>query len=222
MPFDLISSAGQAPAGVSPSVNSPQIVALPTAPQPSVMQANPAVYQPTSFVYDIFAVPPTMTFTAASNNGASAVTTTIYIFNNSSVGGMNLAVTNNGSGAGSITNTYGDGFSGKMYDRGVSSWNAGRGIGIKGFLLQSTTTSTGAQYATAFNTLLFQINNANFQGTTIPNSIDVSSGINNQMYLSGTLSIRQAWYLNSANQISCALPVNTTFAYTFYTETSTF
>lgn len=166
--------------------------------------------------YDIFALPPNFTVTTVSASGSGAATKTQYLFNNTT---MNALVTDNGSGAGSIVSTYGDGFSGRVYDAIVASQNGGRGVLIQGFTVQSTTNSTGAQNSAAFNTMNFQILNANAQGGTFNIPLDVNSAITNAQYQVGILTIRQNFWLNTANQISVSLPVNTAFAFTFFTQT---
>lgn len=167
-------------------------------------------------LYDIFTVPPVFTFTTASNDGSGAATVTQYIFNSAV---MNAAVTTNGSGSASITNTYGDGFTGKIYDEAVRSANGGRGVMIKGFTITSTTTSTGAQISTPINTLQMQVLNANGQGGSTPVPIDVNSALRNNQFQIGVFTVVFKFYLNAMNQISVSLPANTTFAFTFVTET---
>jgi len=170
-------------------------------------------------VYDIFAVPPVLTYTSVSNNGAGAGNVTQYIFNNSF---LNAAVTNNGSGAASIVNTYGDGFSGNAYARALSSWNGGRGIGIKGFTLAVTNTTSGAQNGSQFNTMSFTLLSANMQGGTTPVPIDLSAAINNVQQQVGIISPRQAMFFNAISQFSFLEQANSTYAFTFFTESSQF
>jgi hypothetical protein len=166
-------------------------------------------------VYDVFTIPPVLNYSTVSNNATGAGTVTQYIFNNTT---LNAAVTTNGSGAASIVNTYGDGFSGRVYDKGVASWNGGRGVLIKGFTITSTTGSTGAQYSAAFATLNMQILNANSQGGVTPVPVDVSAALRNSQFQIGVLTVGFEFYLNSLNQLSLNLPRNTTFAITFVTE----
>jgi hypothetical protein len=169
-------------------------------------------------VYDIFTIPPVMTFSTVSNAGTGAATVTQYIFNGTT---MSAAVTTNGSGAASIVNTYGDGYTGKVYDAAITSWNQGRGVRIKGFTIQSTTTSTGAQTATPFATLQMQILNANAQGGATPVPVDVTAAQRNTQFQVGTLTVISEFYLNTLNQVSVSLPANTTFVFTFTTENGT-
>lgn len=192
-----------------PSSQAPSNSALP----------NAAVSTLSNKTYDIFAVPPVLTYTTSSNNATGAGTVTQYIFNNNV---LNAAVTTNGSAAASIVNTYGDGFSGKVYENGFRSWNGGRGILVKGFTLSVTNYTSGAQVGSYFNTLSFQLLSANFQGGVLAVPFDVSAAVNNQQYQVGIVTVRQNMYLNAGSQISVSLPANTIFAFTFFTEAATF
>lgn len=184
-----------------------------------VVAVNTGVTTLSNKTYDIFAVPPVLNYSTSSNAGASYATVTQYIFNNNV---LNAAVTTNGSGAASIVNTYGDGFTGKVYENGFRSWNGGRGIMIKGFTLSVTNYTSGAQIGTYFNTLAFTLLSANFQGSTTNVPIDVSAAITNTQQQVGIISPRQSFYLNAGSQISISLPGNTIMAFTFFTETSSF
>lgn len=170
-------------------------------------------------VYDIFTIPPVMNFTSISDNGSGAATVTQYVFNNTT---LNAAVTTNGSGAASIVNTYSDGFAGRVFDAMVASWGNGRGVRIIGFTVQATTTSTGAQTATPYNTLQMQVLNANGQGGSTPVPIDVNAAIRNTQFQVGILTVKSDFTLNTLNQISYSQPANTTLAWTFTTEMGSF
>jgi hypothetical protein len=190
--------------------------------QPNGVYAAPAVQAAPGVVnltqgklFDIFTVPPVLSFTTASDAGVGSGTVTQYIFNNNV---MTAAVTTNGSAANSIVNTYGDGFTGKIYEQLMRSANGGRGIFIKGFTVTSTTSSTGAQYPTAVNTMNAQILNANAQGGSTPVPVNVSSALRNSQFQSGVFTVEFKFYLNAMSQISVSLPANTTFAFTFLTE----
>lgn len=170
-------------------------------------------------LYDIFTIPPVYTVTSASDNGSGAAAVTQYLFNNSV---LTSAVTTNGSGANSITTTYGDGYSGRAYAQQMAAANGGRGVLIKGFTVTATTTSSGAQTATAINTMNFQVLNANLQGGATPVPVNVAAALRNTQFQSGVFSVVAEFYLNALNQISVYLPANTTFAFTFITQTGSF
>jgi hypothetical protein len=172
-------------------------------------------------VFDIFWIPPTLTFTASSAAGVGAVATTIYFFNTSF---FNSLVTNNGV-AGGLTNTYGDGFSGKSYERLFASAGIGRNNGSKGggvlttgFNLISTVASTGAQNATAFSTMLFNYIWSTSQGVMQPAPFDINSAISSGQYNTGIMNIGQNAYINCLTQITCVIPVDNKFGFTFLTN----
>lgn len=199
------------------AARTPQVI----APQAPVAgpggQVAAAATRLSNKVYDIFTIPPVFTFTVSSAAGVGAATSTQYIFNNNS---FNALDTDNGSGAGSITNTYGDGFTGKGYEQLLRSANGGHGVEFKGFLVISTTPSTGAQNPTALTTINFNIVNNNMQGSTLDVPLNLSGAQTNMAYQSGTLTIEQRFWMNALNQISVSVAVDTAFAFTFYTEVS--
>lgn len=191
----------------------------PTMPAPSMGGQNPAAYTLSNKVYDIYTIPPNITFTSKSNNATGAGSVTQYIFNNSY---FNAAVTTNGSGAASIVNTYGDGFTGKGYEQLFGSVNGGAGLWIKGFTVQAVNHTSGAQLSTPYNTLNFQVLNANLQNGMTPVPFDVQSAVNNLQQQVGILTIRQGFRINALGQLSYTHPENTDFAWTFFTQASSF
>lgn len=170
-------------------------------------------------VYNVFPIPPELTFTTASDNGAGGATVTQNVFNNATLG---AAVTTNGGagGAGSIVNTYGDGFAGLVYDQLMRSTNNGMGILIKGFTVIAEV--GGVQSSTPLNSLNLVLQNADGQGNLIPVPMNVSSAIRNTQQQVGTLTVLKAFYLNGLNQIRFSLPQNTTLTWTFFTQASSF
>lgn len=170
-------------------------------------------------VYNIFTMPTSFTATIYSNNGGGAATTTVYLFN---AGILNSAVTTNGSGAASIATTYGDGFSGNVYNQYFRSANNGMGVKFVGFTVIATNYTTGAQTASPLTTLSMNLINANGQGGTIPIPFDLSEALRNTQYQSGTLSVLKSWYQNGLNQFSMSLTANTQLNFVFFTEASSF
>ncbi len=166
-------------------------------------------------IYDIFTIPSSFTFTAASNNGGGGGTVSIYIFNNTN---MTSLVTDNGSGAGSITNTFGDGYTGGIYQQIQRSANKGKGPKIRGIITQAITTSSGAQIATPYATMQMQVLYANGEGGATPVPINMQEALRNVSNQVGILSVVKGFYLNAVAQIKCQLPVNTTFSFIFITE----
>ncbi len=167
-------------------------------------------------IYDMFTIPTSLTFSSSSASGGSAATITQYIFNDTV---MSPLVTDNGSGANSVTNTYGDGYSGRIYTQLLRSAKNAKGVRIKGFTLQITTASTGAQNASALNTMQMQILYANGQGGATPVPINVSEALRNVQQQVGIFTVVKEFYLNAVSQISYSNPVNTAFNFIFVTET---
>ena len=157
--------------------------------------------------------------TVSSNAGGGAAATDVYIFNNT---GLTALDTDNGSGAASIAYSWGDGRSGKGYERAFSSYNQGNGVGMKGFTLQVTNFTTGATLSTAFNTMSMQILIDNVMGGKMPFSTDLAEAIRNTQFISGTLSLFKPFMFNDLMQINYQQPANTIFAWTFFTEYSSF
>lgn len=167
--------------------------------------------------YEIFTIPTSLTFTTASNGAGGGTTVTQNTFNNSILG---QAVTTNGSATASIVNTYGDGANGLVYEQLFRSANGGRGVLILGFTIVATV--GGSQSSTPFNTLSLTLNSSNGQGSLIPVNIDLTEAIRNTQFLSGTLTVSKSFYMNGIEQLRYNLPPNTTFAFTFFTNSSGF
>lgn len=169
--------------------------------------------------YNVYPIPATFTWSVSSNNGGGAASTTVYGFNNNV---LNAAVTTNGSGAASIVNAYGDGFTGKVYEQFARSANNGQGVMIKGMTIQATNYTTGAQVTAPFSTMNMTIITTNGYGPTVPVSIDWNEALRNTQYQSGILTIFKPWYLNSLTQIQLLLSVNTALVITLMTQSSSF
>lgn len=161
---------------------------------------------------NIYPIPPAMTQVIVSDAGSGALSKTVYFGNEAT---FNSTPTNNGSGASSISNTYGDGWSGKGYNQLFGSYP---GVKCYGFTLQFITTSGGAQnpsgITTASPTLLF----ANMVGTNqIPYGIVLSAGSRNTQYLSGEMTVKQVFYMNPVAQLSYVVPAGNTATLTVLT-----
>lgn len=185
----------------------------------AIKSAQGVVNLSNGVIYNVFTIPTSFTVTNQSIAGSSAVTVTQYLFNNSV---MTAAVTTNGSAANSIVNMYGDGFSGRIYDAYLKSANNGFGIKMNGFTVICTQNSTGDQTSTPFNTLNMNLIAANGQGSVIPIPFDVNEAVRNTQYQVGTLTVNKEFFLSSLTQLSFQLPVDTVFAWTFFTEASGF
>lgn len=166
--------------------------------------------------FDMFPIPPAMTQVITSATGSGALSKTIY-FGNESV--FNATPTNNGSGADSITNTYGDGFSGKSYNQLFAQPTVNStGLKCYGFTLQYITTNGGAQnpsgLTTANPTLLVATGTSS---NMIPRGIVLSAGARNTQYLSGVMTVQYQFTINSVTQFSYIVPAGSTSTLTILT-----
>ncbi len=168
--------------------------------------------------YDVYLIPTSLTYSVTSTN-AGAANTTIFAFNNNVLNA--LVTVNSGGVAASIVNTFGDGFSGKVYEQYFRSANQGKGIKIIGFTLQITTLA-GVATPAAFSTLAMTILSTNGYGQNVPVSIDMNQALRNTQFNSGMLTLAYNFYLNSLTQISMSLPINTSLTLTLFTEGSGF
>lgn len=167
-------------------------------------------------VFNLFTIPTSFSWTVSSTDAGAA--TTVYGFNNNV---LNAAVTNNGGGAGTIVNTYGDGFTGKVYENYARSANGGMGVKILAMTIESTNYTSGAQ-TTPFSTLAFNIIAANGQGSVIPIPVNLQEAVRNTQYQSGILTVKKPFYLNALTQLSLLMPINTKLVITLFTEASGF
>lgn len=191
---------------LSPS-KAPSVVPQNTAPQNPADIALPGQFQ-------MFPVPPAMTKVTASATGGGAAAVTSYFGNEDA---FNASVTDNGSGAGSVVHTYGDGWSGKGYNRLM--WGLGvEGVPCYGITLEYITTSTGAQLPSGLTTSNPTLLAANLVGAAqIPYGIVLAAGTRNTQYLAGTMTVSYKFGLNSLNQISYGIPVGSTVTLTVLT-----
>lgn len=176
-------------------------------------------------VYELYTITTSLSFTTNSAAGSGAVNTKNYIFNNSF---LNALVTNNGSGAGSIVSTYGDGFTGKVYEQYFKTCNPGqgtsgiycKGLFISGFTVQITNATSGDATSQGINTLAMNILAQNGEGESIPIAAKLAEAIRNAAFISGTYTVNFAFFINALTQISFVTPPNTNIAFTFFTQAS--
>lgn len=164
--------------------------------------------------FDMFPVPPAMTQVIASATGGGALAINAYFLNEPF---FTTTATNNGSGAASVTNTYGDGFTGKGYNQLAAGSDGG--IKCYGFTLQYATTATGAQNNAGLNTAAPTILVANLVGAnTIPRGLVLAAGARNTQYLAGVMTVRYRFNLNTLSQFQYAIPVGNTVTLTVLTQ----
>lgn len=179
----------------------------PAAQNQSANQNQNANNAPNMFIpgnTDLAPVPNSMTQVIASATGSGALTKTVYFGNEAN---YNATPTDNGSGASSITNTYGDGWSGKGYTALMNS----RGVRCYGFTLEYVTTSTGAQLASGLTNANPTLLLSNFVGANqIPVGYPLAGGTRNTQYLAGTMTIQVQFTMNYATQFSYIVPAGAT------------
>lgn len=164
-------------------------------------------------------VPTSLTVSITSGEAANAVATTLNLFNDAVFGNQ---VTNNGSGANTITYNWGDNTSnGKYYTELCRLMNNGMGIGIRGFNIACTFlngTSNQQFFSTANVTTLLNTLRGNF----IPREVSVEDAVRNTAFNSGLLTVVQPIMLNTLMQLTLEIPVGNIVTLTMFTEASSF
>jgi len=164
-------------------------------------------------------VPTSLTVSITSGEGVNAVATTLNLFNDAVFGNQ---VTNNGSGANTITYNWGDNTSnGKYYTELCRLMNNGMGIGIRGFNIACTFlngTSNQQFFSTANVTTLLNTLRGNF----IPREVSVEDAVRNTAFNSGLLTVVQPIMLNTLMQLTLEIPVGNIVTLTMFTEASSF
>jgi hypothetical protein len=157
-------------------------------------------------------LPPAVKFTSASNNAADAETVTQYIFNNNS---FTALVTDNGSGASSITNAYSDGFSGKWNEQAMRSYAGGQGLRVYGFNVQYTIAGVANPSALVGANMAWTVYNG--YNKSIPYDLDFSQALRNTQYNAGLLTFQWDAFLSSVGQFQIEVPANNTLTLSWFT-----
>ncbi len=193
-------------------------------PNPNTQTQNPMDNQNVGVTrvpgnFNMLPVPPAMTQVITSAAGVGALSKKAFFLNE---GFFNSTVTDNGSGPGSITNSYGDGFSGKGYNQlATANINGSNGIGCYGFTLEYITTSTGNQNPGALALAVPTILVADLVGNNqIPRGIPISLGTRNTQQQTGIMTIAYQFTLNALCQFSYNIPVDNTVTLTVITDPS--
>lgn len=164
-------------------------------------------------------VPTSLTVSITSGEAIGAVPTTLNLFNDAVFSNQ---VTNNGSGANSITYNWGDNTTnGRLYTELCRLMNNGMGVGIKGFNIACTFangTSNQQFFSTANVTTLLNTLRGNF----IPREISVEDAVRNTAFNSGLLTVVQPMMLNTLMQLTLEIPVGNIVTLTVFTEASSF
>ncbi|HYD20025.1 MAG TPA: hypothetical protein VEB40_01020 [Flavipsychrobacter sp.] len=159
---------------------------------------------------------PAMTQVIVSNAGGGAVAKTVYFLNEDI---FNATPGNNGSGEASISNTYGDGWSGNGYNQLAKALSAQNGIKCYGLTLSFVTTSTGNENSSGLATAQPTWLMASMVGSSqIPKGFVLNAGKRNTQYLSGTMTISGVFFMNSLCQLSYVVPAGNTVTLTVLTS----
>lgn len=163
---------------------------------------------------NLMQIPMALTYLNVSSNAGGTVAT--YFMNNDT---YNAAATNNGGGADTIVNTYGDGFTGKSYNQLARSLANGMGIKCYGLTMHYVTTTTGAENSAGLTsstpTLLYYTG----AGTApVPKPIIMNVGARNSQQLAGEMTVKMIFYINSTFQMSYNVTNNTTLSLTVMTQ----
>lgn len=97
---------------------------------------------------NVFALPNSITVSLSSAAGVGAVATRVYLFNQDKLSN----ITDNGSGANSITYTYQDGFGGNVVSELLAMARAGVGAVCYGVAIRANVIATGAGSSAALAT----------------------------------------------------------------------
>lgn len=145
-----------------------------------------------------------MTQTVASAAGGGATAITAYFMNEDV---YNATPTNNGSGALSVTTTYGDGWDGGGYNRFAYLNSAANGIACYGITLVYTVIASAAQDASALATANPTWLMANLVGNRqVPVGLVLAAGVRNTQFQVGTMTVRFRFNMSALNQLSYSVP----------------
>lgn len=195
------------------SVNQPVHQAY-TTNQSKADAATPMIDAPGEANYKPAPNALTQTISSAAGGGATAITA---YFLNEDV--YNATPTNNGSGALSVTKTYGDGWSGGGYNRYAYLESPQNGISCYGLTLTYTVIATSAQDGSALATANPTWLMANLVGNRqVPVGLVMQAGTRNTQYLQGTMTVRFRFYLGTMNQLAYSVPAGDAASLTILTQ----
>lgn len=153
-----------------------------------------------------------ITVQVASATGVGAVTTKVYLFNQSRLNN----VTNNGSGAGTITYTYQDGFGGTIVDDVLTFARGGVGAVCRGVALRMITTATDAGNAAALSTANPSFITYNMLGGSTSMNFNITANQTRGDFDTSIEVIPCTQNIGRFVQYSFAIPAGVTATATFY------
>lgn len=193
-----------APGALSVAAQSNIIMPQKTAQLPSIAQILSVNQYP---------LPDAFTIQVASAAGGGAVATRVFLLQQDSLND----ITNNGSGAASITYTYQDGFAGRNLSQIVGNARNGMGAICYGFSIRMTVTATNAGDAAGLAAANPSFRTFDAFGTFLP--LNVSGTMNQERgdFDTSIMVWRTAQNLSLFTQLSFVIPVGDTATVTIYT-----
>jgi hypothetical protein len=189
---------------LSTAASASQLPAAATSPAAQVQLSNAPTTNGIISIsgnINLLPIPQAYSQVIVSTAGVGAEAVTAYMGNEDT---YNVTPTDNGSGAGTVTNNYGDGWSGKGYNK---LFTAGPGVQFYGFTLVFTVAATGVQDAAGIQQANPTHLSANFVGAAqIPVGFVLGIGLRNTIYQEGTMTVRTMFVMNIASQLSYSVP----------------
>jgi len=152
---------------------------------------------------DLKPIPESIDITVKSTTGVGAESKTIYLFN---LDFLEAAVTNNGSGAGSITYTYGDGRSGVVYNKQIENAFGGRGIKIDEVVINAKDVTSDVGDEAFFSTCNMKLLVDDGEGNALPvYNFKWNNAISNQPNKDGIYRAKVNFRLSYLSQLKFVL-----------------
>lgn len=165
-------------------------------------------------VINIYPVPESINVAVISAAGDSAAGILVNLFNTNKFGNL---VTNNGSGANSITYSYGDGTAtGLTYDQYWLTSNQAQGLPVFGFNIGYTVGGTSSQQSISTANLSYNV----FNGAAgiVPVPLQIGRANRNTQYIGGLLTVAWMAQVNALAQFKVFVPVNSELTFELFTS----
>jgi len=192
------------PASLSVASQSNILVPQKTTQLPSVAQILSVNQYP---------LPDAFTVQVASAAGGGAVATRVFLLQQATLND----ITNNGSGAASITYTYQDGFAGRNVSNIVGNARNGMGAICFGFSIRMNVTAGGAGDAAGLAAVNASFRTFDAYGTFIPLNVSATENQERGDFDTSIMVWRCAQNLSLFTQLSFVMPVADTATVTIYT-----
>lgn len=188
--------------GIAAGINANNVSVFDLGALSNVSDSNPL----NPYIYTL----PSLSWKASSIAGTSAADAQMYIFNEDR---YIVNPTNNGHGAESISDSYGDGFGSAWYN---SLFQTTPGFMIYGFTVAMSTISTGVQNPEGLALLnLSWLNYNGYGGKSVPTEIPLGVAVRNTQFQDGILTVKFPMYITNQGQFNLTLPPDNTIAFTF-------